>query len=45
MDYKHQSLAIAFCHNGMVHAGFMKSVMAFREYDAAHRQVLAAVYG
>lgn len=39
-----QGLAIGFCHNGDVKAGFMKSVMAFREYDAVNQRVLKAVY-
>ena len=40
---KNQSLAIGYPHSGHVHQLFMKSMMAFREYDGTHRRVLKDV--
>ena len=37
------TLVIGYPHNGMVHQPFMKSLMAFREYDLMHRRVLRHV--
>jgi hypothetical protein len=38
-----QTLVIAYPHNGMVHQPFMKSLMAFREYDLVHRRILRGI--
>jgi hypothetical protein len=40
MTQNDQSLVIAYPHAGTVHQPFMKSMMAFREYDLTRRQIL-----
>lgn len=38
----HGKLVIGYCHNGSVRHCFMDSLIAFREYDLAHKRIYAA---